>query len=123
MAAYLDSPIIPDMKAFLQIRRDQLMEYGDLSELGMFVIIEPGDALAAIEDATGWPILMDGTPTFEWVQRHGTIFEMPFVLSDSGAGHVLIVPDTEGIAPSLLELCRAHADQQDVGSGDTGEGD
>ncbi|KXU30230.1 hypothetical protein A0J57_21040 [Sphingobium sp. 22B] len=98
------------------------MEYGDLSELGIFAIIAPGDTMAAIEDATGWPILMEGTPTFEWVQRHGTIFEMPFVLSDSGAGHVLIVPDAEGIDPTLLDLCRAYADQPNGDSTDRAEG-
>lgn len=122
LATYLDSPIATDLRTLLQTRRDQLIEYGDLSELGMFVIIEPGDAMAAIEDATGWPVLMEGTPTFEWVQRHGTSFEMPFVLSDSGAGHVLIVPDAEGIDPTLLELCRAYADRQDGDPVDRTEG-
>ncbi|MCB4862731.1 MULTISPECIES: hypothetical protein [Sphingobium] len=122
LAAYLDSPIPSDLKCLLQTRRDQLMEYGDLSELGIFAIIAPGDTMAAIEDATGWPILMEGTPTFEWVQRHGTIFEMPFVLSDSGAGHVLIVPDAEGIDPTLLDLCRAYADQPNGDSTDRAEG-
>lgn len=116
LAAYLDSPIASDLKSLLLTRRDQLVEYGELSELGIFVIVEPGNTMAAIEEAVGWPILIDGVPTFEWVQRHGTIFEMPFVLSDSGVGHVLIVPDAEGIDPSLLELCRAYAEQQDVGS-------
>lgn len=119
LAAYLDSPIAPDMKTLLRTRRDQLMEYGDLSELGIFVIIQPGDTMTAIEEAVGWPILIDGIPTWEWVQRHGTIFEMPFVLSDSGAGHVLIVPDAARIDPTLLELCRAHADQQDGGSAES----
>lgn len=122
LVAYLDSPIDPDLKALLRTRRDQLMEYGDLSELGIFVIIQQGDTMTAIEEAVGWPILMDGIPAFEWVQRHGTIFEMPFVLSDSGAGHVLIVPDGEGIDPTLLELCRAYADKPDGDSADRAEG-
>lgn len=111
LAAYLDSPITPDLNTLLQTRRDQLMEYGDLSELGEFIILQPGDTIAAIAKATGWPILMEDVPTFEWVQRHGSVFEMPFVLSDSGAGHVLFVPDAGGIDPALLDLCRAFADQ------------
>ncbi|WP_150291710.1 hypothetical protein [Sphingobium estronivorans] len=122
LAAYLDTPIASDLKCLLQTRRDQLLKYGDLSELGIFVIVQPGDTMTAIEDATGWPILMDGVPAFEWVQRHGTIFEMPFVLSDSGAGHVLIVPDAEGIDPTLLDLCRAYADQQGRDPDDKAEG-
>ncbi|AMK24390.1 hypothetical protein [Sphingobium sp. TKS] len=122
LAAYLDTPIASDLKCLLQTRHDQLMEYGDLSELGVFVIVQPGDTMTAIEEAVGWPILIDGIPAFEWVQRHGTIFEMPFVLSDSGAGHVLIVPDAEGIDPTLLALCRAYADQPNGDSTDRAEG-
>lgn len=101
---YLTGPIRPDLKALLQSRRDQLMEYGDLAELGDFIIVQPGDTI-------DWPLVIDGLPTFEWVQRHGSIFEMPIVLSDSGVGHVLIVPDAEGIDPALLNLCRTYADQ------------
>jgi hypothetical protein len=100
--AYLASEIPPDLNVLLQSRCDQLMEYGDLSELGDFIIIQPGDTI-------DWPLIIDGVPTFEWVQRHGSIFEMPFVLSDSGAGHVLIIPDEEGIDPRLLDLCRTHS--------------
>ena len=121
LATYLDDPLDLDLKSLLTTRRDQLMEY-DLSELGVFVIIQPGDTMAAIETATGWPILMDGVPTFEWVQRHGTIWEIPFVLADSGAGHVLIVPEGEGIDTTLLDLCRAHADQPIVDPADRAEG-
>jgi hypothetical protein len=111
LAVYLDSPIASDMKALLATRRDQLMEYGELAELGVFVIIQPGDIMAAIEAAVGWPILIDGIPTWEWVQRHGSILEAPTIVSDDGAGHVLIVPDAEGIDPTLRNLCRAYADQ------------
>lgn len=111
MATYLDSPIASDLKALLQTRRHQLMEYGDLSELGEFVIIQSRDTMASIEDATGWPIMIDDTPTFEWAERHGSWIELPFVRSDAGTGHVLIVPDAEGTDPDLLELCRAYADQ------------
>lgn len=109
--AYLASQISTDLKALLQTRRDELQEYGDLSDLGSFAIIQPGDTIDSIGAAFSWPILIEGVPTFEWVQRHGSIFEMPFVLSDSGVGHVLFVPDTEGINPALLDLCRSHAIQ------------
>ena len=111
LGAYLNTPIAPDLKALLQTRRDQLIEYGDLSELGIFLIIEQSDSIATIENATGWPILTDRTPTFEWAQRQGSFFQVPFVTSDSGAGHVLFVPDAEGIDSVLLNLCRTYADQ------------
>ncbi len=114
LAAYLRDSIAPDLKTLLQTRRDQLIEYGDLSELGIFAIIQPGDNMATIEAAVGWPILIDGTPSWEWLQRHGSVWEMPFVLSDSGAGHVLIVPDADGIDPALRDLCRAYADEPEA---------
>lgn len=119
LATYLNSPITPDLRSLLQTRRNQLIEYGDLSELGVFVIIQPGDTMAVIEDAVGWPILIEGVPSWEWLQQHGSLWEMPFVLSDSGAGHVLIVPDEDGIDTALRDLCRSFADQP---SGPTAEG-
>lgn len=109
--AYLTGPIPTDLKSLLQSRRDQLMEYGDLSELGIFAIIQPGDTIGTVGSEVGWPIIMEGAPTFEWVQRHNSIFEVPFVLSDSGAGHVLFVPDAEGIDPALRNLCGTYASQ------------
>ena len=68
--AYLSGPIPTDLKDLLATRRDQLQEYGDLSDLGVFAIIQPGDTIDSISEAVGWPILMEGIPTFEWVQRH-----------------------------------------------------
>lgn len=108
LADWLERPTNPDIAALLKLRRDQLMDCGDLTEIGTFVIVEPGDALADLELALGFPITTDGSPTWEWVMRHGSIFEAPIILSDSGWGHVLIVPDVEGIHPRLLALCRAH---------------
>lgn len=99
----------PDIVSLLRLRRDQLMDCGDLTEIGTFVIVEPGDALAEIELALGFPVIMGGVPTWEWVMRHGAIFEAPVIVSDDGFGHVLIMPDTEGIDPRLLALCRHHA--------------
>ncbi|WP_370169509.1 hypothetical protein [Sphingobium abikonense] len=114
---FLSGARSPDLTQLLRTRRDQLMEYGDLSDLGSLVIIERDDTLADIEWATGWPVLMDGQPTFEWVQRHRGIFEMPFVLSDAGTGHVLFVPDADDIDPALLQLCCIHADQAETRQG------
>lgn len=99
----------PDIVDLLQERRDQLIDCGALPDIGTFVIIQLGDTLRDIEKALGVSIILDGSPTWEWVLRHGSIFEAPIILSDDGFGHVLIVPDAEGIDPRLLSLCRAHA--------------
>lgn len=109
LADWLGRPADTDIATLLRLRRDQLIDCGDLTEIGTFVIVEPGDALADIELALGFPITMEGSPTWEWVMRHGSIFEAPIILTDDGFGHVLIVPDADGIDPNLLALCRANA--------------
>lgn len=109
LADWLEQPADVDIAALLRLLRDQLIDCGDLTEIGTFVIVEPGDTLADIEATLGISIIIDGTPTWEWVMRHGSIFEAPIILSDDGFGHVLIVPDADGIDPRLLALCRDHA--------------
>lgn len=109
LADWLEHPTHPDIAALLQLRRDQLRPLGALIDIGTFIVVQPGDTVGGIEAALGVAITSDGSPTWEWVLRHGAIFEAPIILSDNGFGHVLIVPDTQGIDPQLLALCRAHA--------------
>lgn len=107
LADWLDRSTDPDITSLLQRRRDQLMDCGDLTEIGTFVIVAPGDTLDEIETMLGLSIIIDGTPAWEWVARHGPILEAPIILTDDGFGHVLIVPDAEGMDPKLLAFCRA----------------
>jgi hypothetical protein len=99
----------PATASLLQTRRHQLIEFGALEEVGVFVIVEAGDRLSALEEAMGVPVFTDGAPNWEWVARHGSIFEAPVIISDDGFGHVLIVPDREGVDPELRALLREHA--------------
>lgn len=108
LADWLAQPSDPDIASLLQRRRDELLDCGELNEIGTFAIVEPRDALADIELALGITIIIEGAPTWEWVMRHGSIFEAPIILSDSGWGYVLIVPNADGIDPKLLSLCRGH---------------
>jgi hypothetical protein len=93
---------------------------GDLGELVHFVIVEPGDQLATITAATGFPLttnLVDGAclgdpdfePSYEWLEDHGDFFELAYVLSDSGFGTVVFVPDDPGIEFDLHMLCLEYA--------------
>lgn len=122
MARALASPLDADLLQLLALRRDQLLEHDgyDLGELAHFIVVEPGDALAAIETATGIPLatnMIDGsnlgepgfTTNFEYVERHGAWFEAVMIVSDDGFGIVLLVPDRPDIDPSLLGLVRDHA--------------
>lgn len=111
MSLALDSPLSPAIKALLAIRRDQLLsDTGgnyDIGELANWIIVAPGDPLAAIEQAAGFPIASD--PPWEWVLDHSGIMEAPIILSDDGFGVILIVPDEQGIDPVLLQLLKRDA--------------
>lgn len=126
MAATLDNMTDTDpVKRLLQQRTIELAAYEqDIGDLACFAIIEPGDTLPAIEAELNLPIatnLIDGsrygdpdfTPCWEWIMDHGGCWEMPFIMTDDGYGHVLIVPNSEGIDPELLSLCRYYTERPD----------
>jgi hypothetical protein len=121
LARALASSVDAELKRLLTLRRDQLLhdtDY-DLEELANFIVAQPGDLINAIEAALGFPVavnLVDGArfgdpefePSFEWIEQCGEWFELAFILSDDGFGHVLLVPDIEGVDPVLLALCRTY---------------
>ena len=124
LARALASSIDDELKSLLALRRDQLLHDTDykLEELAHFVVVQPGDPLDAVETALGFPVtvnLVDGArfgdpdyePSFEWVEQHGGWWELAYVLSDDGFGHVLLIPDHEGVDPTLLALCREYGRQ------------
>ena len=112
----LASPIDADLHRILTLRRDQLGEnFGDYAH---FIIVGPGDRLADVEAALGFPIATniygigygqpDFQPCWEWVEHHSGLFELVFVLDDELAT-VVLVPDDPGTDPTLLQLCREFA--------------
>ena len=107
----LDSPIDPQLKRLLAIRRDQLFtdtggDY-ELGELVQFVVAQPHDKVAVIEKDIGFPLFTE--PAFEWVQDHGGWLEGIVILSDDGFGIALFVPDHDGIDPRMLSVMRDQA--------------
>lgn len=110
-ARALDSPIDTALKRFLTARRDQQLDDA------LFIIVQPGDNLEAIEQAAGFPIatnLADGAvfpdpefvPSWEWMQPHEGWHEIVYILSDDGRGAVLLVPRGDDIDPTLLAIVR-----------------
>ncbi|MBA2935311.1 hypothetical protein HZF05_14580 [Sphingomonas sp. CGMCC 1.13654] len=110
MARALASPLDAELLRLLALRRDQLTEYEgyDLGDLAHFIIVQPGDTLAAVETEAGWPISGEEAG-FEWVQHHAGWHEAVLILSDDGFGVSLWVPDSLDIDPALLALVRDHA--------------
>ena len=87
-----------------------------LDELAFFVVVEPGDAIAAVDAAVGFPVLhnrLSGArfdepsfhPSHEFIEEHSACLEMVFVLSDDGYGVEVFVPKGEGIDADLLTMC------------------
>jgi hypothetical protein len=82
-----------------------LERFADLMELATIFICQRGDTLATIEQARGMPF-----DYWEMIDHHYPYwFEAIFVLSDDGAGHIVLVPDRPCIDPDLLALCRENA--------------
>jgi hypothetical protein len=115
MARVLDQPIDPCLKRLLVLRRDQLLgdETDDLGNVACFVCVLPGDDVEAVETAAGFPIMIDGDPTFEWCLDHAGWLEAPIILSDDGYSVVLLVMDDPTTDPSLLSLLREYACRAD----------
>jgi hypothetical protein len=86
---------------------------------GEFFVVEPGDAVEAVERDSECPILTNHfddlrypspefVPAWEVVEEHDSCFEMVFVANDEGTGVILFIPKC-GIDPLLSSLCAAFA--------------
>jgi hypothetical protein len=112
----LTLPLDPRLQRLLLDRRAQLG--GEIAGRAHFLLIQPGDTLASIIEATALPIAsnpIDGshygdpyfTPAWEWIEDHGFCWEIVFLLDDSGFAHVLLIEQSEGMDPELSRLCEA----------------
>lgn len=95
----------------------------DSEEHGYIVIVEPGDAVKALEAKTGCPVLTDWfhqsrygdddfAPAYEWLEDQLFCYEMGFVLNDSGYAMLLVIPKLSGIDAQLLAMCRENTHQK-----------
>ncbi len=117
-----DHPLQPAVAALLNLRITQLTRADgiDLADLTHFLVIQPGDTMAAVEREVGFtPLtnLSDGstygspdfTPSWEWIEDHNGCFELVYIVSDDGFAFVVIVENLLGVDAQLLALCRAHS--------------
>lgn len=120
LSALLEQEPDPYFIRFLTLRRQQLEAFGELSDLGGIYLVQPGDSIPDVERAVGFPIAsgpIDGVrypdpdfqPGWEWIERHPTFWEAPFVLSDDGSGFILIVLDRPDIDEALRAMMTAFA--------------
>jgi len=99
----------PPTRALIDGRCRELLSGGlALGDIVNWIVVAPGDTLADIKTAIGFPIDAAGPP-WEWVEDHGVLYEAPIILSDDGFGVVLVVPDDEGVNAILLAALRRDA--------------
>ena len=112
--------------AIRQLVQQRIEELGgdkfDATELGFFLVIEPGDSLEAISAQVGFDILANRitgirfgepgfAPSFEFVEEIGNYcYDAVWVLDDSGFGIEALVPtEVDGIPADLLAMCQRYA--------------
>ena len=118
----LRAPEDPYLLALIRRRIADTVEFVDtFDELVFFVVVEPRDAVAAVSDALGFPVManrFDGisfgepgfTPSWDVLEEHAGCYELVYVLSDDGQGVTVFVTKAEGVSPELLSMCRQFAD-------------
>jgi hypothetical protein len=110
----------PGIRHLVALRMHELdKEPFDLSELGYFLIVQPGDSLDVIDRQLCFPILCNRftgirfgqsgfTPSFEFVEEFSGCYEMVFIMDDSGFGIEVFIPKSADI-PDLLLMCQRYA--------------
>lgn len=110
--------------AIRQLVEERINDLGgeefDSDALGFFLVIEPGDALDAIDAQLGFLILANRItgirfdepgfwPSFEFVEEFPACFDMVFIISDDGFGIEVFVPKADGVPPGLRIMCQRYA--------------
>lgn len=90
-------------------------------ELGFFVVVQPGDSVAKVEQESGAWITTaifgdarygdpDFSPCFDVLERHdGHCYELVEIMNDSGFGVVVIIPEVDGMDDELIRFCQEYA--------------
>lgn len=111
VSAFIQTQPKSEISALIRRRLAELLADGDtMEELVFFVIPEADDSLAELEGVLCQPASTpEGHPLWEAIEAHDSCYEMVFVLSSSGYGALVLVPQL-GTHPALLELCRSHTE-------------
>lgn len=111
----------PELLDLIRQRAADTAEFVDtFGELVFFVVVRPGDDIAAVNDALGFPVMVnrfDGTtfgepgftPSWDVLEEHVGFYELVYVLSDDGQGVTVFVTKKEGVSAELLTMCRQFA--------------
>jgi hypothetical protein len=108
----------PELLALIRLRIADTAEFvDDFSELVFFIVVQPGDDLATVDAALGFPVMANRfngiafgepgfTPSWDVLEEHPGFYELVYVLSDDGQGVTVFVTRAEGVSAELLAMCR-----------------
>lgn len=96
-------------EAIRELIEQRMVEMADGEEFdadinGYFLIAEPGDSTADVEQEIGCAI-----DRHELVEEHAEFYEVIYVPSDGDFGIVVLIPKQSGIDPELLSFCATYA--------------
>ena len=113
-ATLTDPTIDPELRALIGLRAWQLddVRHQPLGETVQFVVVHPRDPPEAIHEAVGFPICWDQAeqPGWEWMNDHGSWFELAYVLTDD-FGMLVFVADHPDTNDTLLFNCLGFANR------------
>lgn len=113
-AALTDPTLDPALRALIGLRVWQVDtdRREPLSDVLQIVVVQPGDTSEVIHEAVGYPITWDQAeqPGFEWMNDHGSWFELAYVLTDE-FGMLVFVADHPDTNFTLRFNCLAVADR------------
>ena len=111
-----------ELHQLISARIERLREFGDLDlgQLVHFIVFEQGDTIKELDAALGFPITtnrFDGIrfgqpgfmPCWEAIEEHTLWFECVYVLSDDGAGIVVLV--SKATACELIPMLQHYTRQ------------
>ena len=112
--ALTDTALDADIRALIGLRVWQVDtdRRRPLGEVLQIVVVQPGDSSEVIHEAVGFPITWDQAdqPGFEWMNDHGSWFELAYVLTDD-FGMLVFVADHPDTDHTLHFNCLAFADR------------
>lgn len=91
---------------------------------GQFLVLEAGDDPRIVETANCTRLVSaaplgperlgdeDFVPLWDWVDDHGSFFEVGLVVGDAGDFQAVLIPKSLGTSPALLQLCERNLTQQ-----------
>lgn len=120
-AALTDPNLDPTLRALIGLRVWQVDtdRRRPLGEILQIVVVQPSDPPELIHDAVGFPITWDQAdqPGWEWMNDHGSWFELAYVLTDD-FGMLVFVADHPDTNDTLRFNCLGVADRPPTSDAD-----